>query len=106
MFELQIPNYIEFISKELTFKESQIKTVLDLTLEWATVPFIARYRKELTWNLDENNIRDIIELNKNLSIKKVILKELVENITINMKNITGFVTLFNSLKTELNYLFK
>ncbi len=64
MFELQIPNYIEFISKELTFKESQIKTVLDLTLEWATVPFIARYRKELTWNLDENNIRDIIELNK------------------------------------------
>lgn len=48
----------------------------------------------------------IIELNESLTIKKVILKELVENMTINMKNITGFVTLFNSLKTELNYLFK
>jgi uncharacterized protein len=36
--------------------------VLNLAVEGATVPFIARYRKERTGNLDENQIRDILEL--------------------------------------------
>ncbi|EKE27259.1 MAG: hypothetical protein ACD_3C00232G0005 [uncultured bacterium (gcode 4)] len=60
---LPIPNYIEIISKALNLKKAQIETVLDFTLEGATVPFIARYRKERTGNLDENEIRSIIELN-------------------------------------------
>ena len=59
---LDLPNYNEIISSELNLKEFQVKTVLDLVSEWATVPFIARYRKERTWNLDENEIRDILEL--------------------------------------------
>ena len=58
------PNYEELISKSLELKIFQVKNVLDLTREWATVPFIARYRKEFTWNLDENDIRNIIELQK------------------------------------------
>lgn len=58
------PNYEELISKSLELKIFQVKNVLDLTREWATVPFIARYRKEFTWNLDENDIRSIIELQK------------------------------------------
>ncbi|EKE29531.1 MAG: RNA binding S1 protein [uncultured bacterium (gcode 4)] len=60
---LPIPNYIEIISKTLNLKKFQVETVLDFTLEGATVPFIARYRKERTGNLDENDIRSIIELN-------------------------------------------
>ena len=56
------PNYIDIISNELWFKSFQIEVVLELIAEWATVPFIARYRKERTWNLDEDHIRDIIEL--------------------------------------------
>ncbi len=58
---LELPNYIEIISKWLDFKKFQVETVLELVWEWATVPFIARYRKERTWNLDEDNIRGIIE---------------------------------------------
>ena len=37
---------------------------MDLIQEWATVPFIARYRKEKTGNLDENQIRQILEIKK------------------------------------------
>jgi len=59
---LELPNYIDIVSKWLDFKTFQVETVLDLIAEWATVPFIARYRKERTWNLDEDNIRAIIEL--------------------------------------------
>lgn len=58
------PNYIALISLELTLKSFQIETVLELTKEWSTVPFIARYRKERTGDLDENQIRDIIDIQK------------------------------------------
>lgn len=61
---LEIPNYIEILSKAFTLQTFQVEVVLELTQEWATVPFIARYRKERTWNLDESQIRDIIELQK------------------------------------------
>ena len=59
---LQEPNYISEISQTLDIKNTSIEVVLDLISEGATVPFIARYRKEKTGGLDENNIRDIIEL--------------------------------------------
>jgi len=59
---LEEPNYIKVVAWELNLKDSQVKTVLDFILEWATVPFIARYKKDQTWNLDEDNIRDIIDL--------------------------------------------
>lgn len=56
------PNYIEQISATLELKKYQIEAVLSLTAEGSTVPFIARYRKEATGNLDEKEIRDILEL--------------------------------------------
>ncbi|OIP52938.1 hypothetical protein AUK10_03140 [Candidatus Gracilibacteria bacterium CG2_30_37_12] len=59
---LPTPNYTQIISKALDYRESQINIVLELTAEGATVPFIARYRKECTGNLDETDIRAIIEL--------------------------------------------
>lgn len=61
---IQEPNYIELISKNLNIGQWQVQTVLNLTSEWATVPFISRYRKEQTNNLDENQIREILELRK------------------------------------------
>ncbi len=63
---LETPNYIELISWELELKNFQVDVVLSLVWEWATVPFIARYRKERTGNLDESQIRDIIELQKKI----------------------------------------
>ena len=49
------------VSKKLNLKEEQIKTVLLLTEEGSTIPFISRYRKEATGNLDEVQINDIIQ---------------------------------------------
>ncbi|EHJ52449.1 Tex family protein [Streptococcus macacae] len=58
---------IERIAQELSLKEKQIKKVLELTSEGNTIPFIARYRKEMTDNLNEVDIKAIIDLNKSLT---------------------------------------
>lgn len=50
---------ILLLSKELEIKPSQIEAVLKLLSEGATIPFIARYRKEVTGSLDEEQIRVI-----------------------------------------------
>ncbi|MCI9524918.1 MAG: RNA-binding transcriptional accessory protein [Erysipelotrichaceae bacterium] len=52
---------IEPIAKQLQVKISQVEAVLSLLEEGATVPFIARYRKERTGALDEEAIRLIQE---------------------------------------------
>ena len=52
---------IEELSSELNIKKEQIKAVLNLLSEGATIPFIARYRKEATGALDENEIAKIEE---------------------------------------------
>lgn len=52
---------IENIASELKIKPSQVNNTLALLEEGATVPFIARYRKERTNGLDEEQIRLIQE---------------------------------------------
>ena len=52
-------NIISEISKRLGFDEKYVRVVLDMLKDGATVPFIARYRKEQTGNMDENQIREI-----------------------------------------------
>ena len=54
-------NIFEIISKELNIKVPQIENTAKLLDEGATVPFISRYRKEVTGNLDENQIGDILK---------------------------------------------
>lgn len=49
------------IAKELKIKNTQIEAVLSMLEEGSTVPFIARYRKERTGGLDEEQIRVIQE---------------------------------------------
>lgn len=55
-------NIINNICLELGIKEYQVKNTLNLLSEGATIPFIARYRKEATGNLDENQIGKINEV--------------------------------------------
>ncbi len=55
-------NIIKDIATELNIKESQIEKTLKLLEEGNTIPFIARYRKEATGNLDEEQIRKINEV--------------------------------------------
>lgn len=57
----------EKISQDLGVSLKQIDTVLALTAEGNTIPFIARYRKEATGNLDEVIIKGIIDLDKSLT---------------------------------------
>jgi uncharacterized protein len=56
--------WVDQISKELSLPLKNIKAVADLLAEGATIPFISRYRKEMTGSLDEvmiTTIRDRIE---------------------------------------------
>ncbi|MCB9223614.1 MAG: RNA-binding transcriptional accessory protein [Crocinitomicaceae bacterium] len=46
-------NIIDLLSRELNIADKSVKKSLELFAEGATVPFIARYRKEATGNLDE-----------------------------------------------------
>ncbi len=55
-------NIINDIKDELNIKSEQAKTVLKLLEEGNTIPFIARYRKEATGALDEEQIRKISEV--------------------------------------------
>lgn len=55
------------IAQNLGITEKQIAQVLSLTAEGNTIPFIARYRKEMTGNLDEVAIKSIIDLDKSLT---------------------------------------
>ena len=50
------------ISEDLNIKEIQVEKTLKLLEEGNTIPFIARYRKEVTGNLDEEQIRKIKEV--------------------------------------------
>jgi protein Tex len=78
MHEAHIPK----IAQELSLTTKQVQATADLLNEGATVPFIARYRKEVTGSLDEvaiTTVRDrlnqLIELDKR---REAILKSLEE----------------------------
>lgn len=58
---------IKQIATDLGLGDQQVEKVIELTSEGNTIPFIARYRKELTGNLDEVQIKSIIELDKSLT---------------------------------------
>lgn len=61
MNDQQVSETIDTISKDLSVKETYIKQLINLIEEGNTVPFIARYRKEMTGGLDEVQIRTIVE---------------------------------------------
>ena len=55
------PKYIKRISEKLNLGSKQINNVQQMHAEGATIPFMARYRKEATGNLDEVVIGNVIE---------------------------------------------
>ena len=52
---------ISRIANNNNFKKNQVKAAVDLLDDGNTIPFIARYRKEMTGNLDEEELRLIEE---------------------------------------------
>ncbi|MCX8058905.1 MAG: RNA-binding transcriptional accessory protein [Spirochaetes bacterium] len=58
-YPLEEPAYDKIISQELNLKQYQVKNTINLLNNDNTIPFIARYRKEMTGSLDEVIIREI-----------------------------------------------
>lgn len=75
-------NYYQIIASELNISAIQVENTINLLTEGATVPFISRYRKELTDSLDEvyiTHIRDRFEQLKELDKRrKAILQSIDE----------------------------
>src|SRR5690554_5719559 len=61
-YDMEQPERIvKQIAAELEISLKQVKTTVSLLDEGNTIPFIARYRKEMTGELDENELRNIEE---------------------------------------------
>lgn len=75
-------NITKIIAEELKVKESQVEKTIELIDNGNTIPFIARYRKEVTGGLSDEQLRDLGErLNylRNLQTRKEEVKNSIEN---------------------------
>src|SRR3990172_5052706 len=82
------------IAEEIGVTQRQAAETLSLLEEGGTVPFIARYRKEATGNLDEVQIRDIDE-------RRVYFKELIERKVVILKSIEEQGKFTHELKARI-----
>ena len=74
-------NINEIIAQELDVKVSQIEKTVELIEQGNTIPFIARYRKEVTGNLSDEQLRDLgsrLTYLRNLEERK---QEVIDSIT-------------------------
>jgi protein Tex len=75
--------HLKVIAQELSLSEAQVKAVIELLDSGATLPFIARYRKEATGNQDEvtiGKIRDLLSKCRQLDIRRCsIIQSLAKN---------------------------
>lgn len=85
---------LDFIKSQVDFPEKSIQNTLSLLSNDATIPFIARYRKELTGNLDEVAIERISDLLTNF-------KELEKRKSTILKAIDEQKALTNELKLAI-----
>ncbi len=87
-------NIFEIIANELSAKVQQVEAAVSLLDEGATVPFIARYRKEVTGGLDDTQLRSLEE-------RLGYLRELEERRGVVIKNIEEQGKLSDELKQSL-----
>jgi uncharacterized protein len=101
-------NQLEYIKNQLSLKENSIQNTLKLLSEKATVPFIARYRKEMTSGLDEVEIGQIRDLAKQfddlLARQKTILSAIEEQGQLDSVLKEKIETCFDPQKLEDLYL--
>ena len=75
-------NITHILASELSARAEQINAAIGLLDEGATVPFIARYRKEVTGGLDDTQLRNLAErlqyLRELIDRKATILKSIDE----------------------------
>ncbi len=74
-------DYVEKIATELKLDNSRVRATLALLAEGATIPFIARYRKEVTGTLDEVAIAQIRDRNAQLEELDKRRKSILDSMT-------------------------
>ena len=84
---------IKTICKELSLKENQVINAIKLIDEGNTIPFIARYRKEATNYLTDNDLRNLYE-------RLVYLRKLNERVETCLRQIEELGKLTDELKTS------
>lgn len=75
------PEIVKLISNELNCKEWQINNVVKLFEGGATIPFISRYRKEMTGSLDELvilNIKELVDKFQIIEKRKITILETIK----------------------------
>lgn len=82
------------ISEELNLKENQVDAAIKLIDEGNTIPFIARYRKEVTGNLTDVELRNLFD-------RLTYLRGLDERINTVLKTIEDQGKLTDELKTQI-----
>ena len=87
-------NIVQIVSQELSLGVRQIENALSLFAEGGTVPFIARYRKERTGEMNEIQLRILLE-------RHTYLTELEERKTTILKSIDEQGKLTDDLKTKI-----
>lgn len=87
-------NIPQLLATELELKPFQVQNALELLAEGATIPFISRYRKERTGEMNEVQLRD-------LSDRYTYLTELEERKSVILKAITEQNKLTDELKEKI-----
>ncbi len=87
-------NIPQLLAQELSLKPYQVKNALELFAEGATVPFIARYRKELTGEMNEVQLRQLSE-------RFTYLTELEERKSVILNAISSLGKLNDDLKAKI-----
>jgi len=98
----------EYVQKVTGFKESSVKNVMKLLNEGATVPFISRYRKEMSGGLDEVEIAfirdEVKKYNDIISRQKTILSAIEEQNQLTSELKSKITTCFDPILLEDIYL--
>src|SRR5262252_9192351 len=89
------PQIITTVARELSLSATQVASTLTLFGEGNTLPFIARYRKEVTGGLDEVQLRDVRD-------RAQYLTELDERRVAILKSIEEQGKLDDALRTAIN----
>ena len=74
-------NYPQRIANELNLRPQQVAATIDLLDNGNTLPFIARYRKEATGSLDEDQIRKLLDMVTSLRAVDARRETIITNIT-------------------------
>ena len=73
-------DYAKVLAEQFTTKEIYVKNIIDLLDEGNTIPFIARYRKEMHGTMDDQLIREIsdrLTYLRNLDARREEIKNLI-----------------------------